>query len=471
MTHHLIAVKFFDTKATRASEGSSSFFREIDALFLLTHPCVLRIVGYFLETRTSPAQIGTEFAAGGSLREALPRLDDTEKTIVLVSIVLGMKFIHSQGVIHRDLKPANILLDEHGHPKIGDLGSSCFCDLRSTLTSGVGTPLYMAPEMYDNGDYTAAIDVYSFSLIVYEVLVGQSAFSATLAPPVLMKKVIEGSRPPLPQSMEPTIQQIIRQGWSVDRATRGSFEDILRAMRGIRFKIMPVVQMDKVGEFVALVDPSAAPKPGKQFLLSVKKGKAHDIWGTEIEINVPDGIIAHLTRQYGGNVHDRHVVDVTSWSLEKETHGANPHSGVCYNDPRNAAKNTADLGNVSFFQSAYRDYGDDIPRTRNNWVCYDFKERRIVPTHYAIRTFDAPQGASHLKSWLVETSTDGDNWREVAREEDNWQLNGERSTGTFKVASAGECRFIRLVNIGRNHWGSDTLAISAWEIFGSLIEE
>jgi hypothetical protein len=103
-------------------------------------------------------------------------------------------------------------------------------------------------------------------------------------------------------------------------------------------------------------------------------------------------------------------------------------------------------------------------------VCYDFKERRIVPTHYTIRTNDDGPGNEHLKSWLVETSADGENWREVAREENNEKLNSSRFTGTFAVAGGGECRFIRLVNIGRNHCGDDGLEISAWEIFGSLIE-
>jgi uncharacterized protein (DUF433 family) len=199
----------------------------------------------------------------------------------------------------------------------------------------------------------------------------------------------------------------------------------------------------------------------QEFPPSVKKGRQFD---------VPDGIIAHLTRECGGNVHDRHVVEVACGSFEKETYGANPHSGAYNNRVDRAAKNAADLETDSRFGSASREKKEDIPHTRNNWICYNFKERRIVPTHYTIRTHEHSLGSAHLKSWLVETSADGENWREVAREENNEELNGRYFSGTFAVADGGECRFIRLVNIGRNHAGNDSLDISAWEIFGSLIE-
>jgi hypothetical protein len=135
-----------------------------------------------------------------------------------------------------------------------------------------------------------------------------------------------------------------------------------------------------------------------------------------------------------------------------------------------AEKNAADLENVLCFASTYRIHWEDIPHTRNNWLCYDFKERRIVPTHYTIRTNGGPQGDWHLKSWFVETSVDEESWREVAHEEDNEQLNDCLSTGTFSVVSGEECRFVRLVNIGRTHFGNDELQISAWEIFGTLLE-
>jgi hypothetical protein len=75
-------------------------------------------------------------------------------------------------------------------------------------------------------------------------------------------------------------------------------------------------------------------EPAKQFPPSVKKGEYFD---------VPDGIIAHLTREYGGNVHDRQAVAIRCGSLEKETQGANPHSVAYYNADWAAAKNAADL--------------------------------------------------------------------------------------------------------------------------------
>jgi hypothetical protein len=123
----------------------------------------------------------------------------------------------------------------------------------------------------------------------------------------------------------------------------------------------------------------------------------------------------------------------------------------------------------SYFKSACRKKKKGIPHTKTNWICYDFKEKRIVPTHDTICTIQFVDSGD-LKSWLVETSANGENWLEVAREENNKELNGYLFTATFPVAGGGECRFIRLVNIGRNHGGDDCLWVSAWEIFGSLIE-
>jgi hypothetical protein len=75
-----------------------------------------------------------------------------------------------------------------------------------------------------------------------------------------------------------------------------------------------------------------------------------------------------------------------------------------------------------------------------------------------------------MRSWVVLTSEVGSEWTEVDRREANMTLDGWPITATFAAVGATACRFVRLVNIGGNHFGTNCLAIEAWEIFGILIE-
>jgi predicted nucleic acid-binding Zn-ribbon protein len=96
-------------------------------------------------------------------------------------------------------------------------------------------------------------------------------------------------------------------------------------------------------ELAKLKEEIKRMKMTKVFVPFVKQGG---------QFGVPNGIIAHLTRECGGNVHDYDVVEVTSGSFEKVTEGANPHSGAYNNHPYFAAKNAADLETHSYFFSA-----------------------------------------------------------------------------------------------------------------------
>jgi hypothetical protein len=131
-----------------------------------------------------------------------------------------------------------------------------------------------------------------------------------------------------------------------------------------------------------LVLPERKKKPAKQFpavRMGMAKGwfermksvripamkKVNTSWaGTAYD--VPDGTIAHLTRKCRGNVYNCHVVDITCGSFEREILGATPYSGAFGDLADCAAKNVADLETGLVFSSAYRDYADDIPHTRNN---------------------------------------------------------------------------------------------------------
>jgi hypothetical protein len=176
--------------------------------------------------------------------------------------------------------------------------------------------------------------------------------------------------------------------------------------------------------------------------------------GTE---NWPAGIIEQLVRESDPEPLNDYVLEVTS-------------SDPVDRRPCNAAKNITKLRNSAGFQSQERSAGEEVPHRRNNWVCYDLKERRFFPAGYAIRSCWEPPGGPHMKSWVVETSIDGRKWRKVDRRTDTTVLNTWRAPAVFPTADDSPARFIRLTNIGRNHAGTDRLWIEAWEIFGILLD-
>jgi hypothetical protein len=96
-----------------------------------------------------------------------------------------------------------------------------------------------------------------------------------------------------------------------------------------------------------------------------------------------DGIISHLTRKCGRNVHDREMVEIFSMS----SHGTSYRG-----------KNAADLQTTTFFESEIWPY---------QWLCYDFKALRVKPTHYSIH---AHSDNWHLRWWNLEGSVDGSSW-------------------------------------------------------------
>jgi hypothetical protein len=138
----------------------------------------------------------------------------------------------------------------------------------------------------------------------------------------------------------------------------------------------------------------------KKFPPSSKKKKNMDFSGRKHELDIPDGIIAHLTRECGGNVHHQGIVEVTS-------------SNVHVNDSRFAGEKAVDLDTDSHFASNVRWGADEVVDTMYDWLCYDFKKRSIVPSHYTIRSNYGEPGGWHLKLWVVEISEDGDTGREL----------------------------------------------------------
>lgn len=121
-----------------------------------------------------------EYLNGGDLMFHIQdkgRFDLYRATFYSAEIIVGLQFLHSKGIIYRDLKLDNVMLDRDGHIKIADFGmckENVFGEARATTFCG--TPDYIAPEILLGQKYTFSVDWWSFGVLVYEMLIGQSPF-------------------------------------------------------------------------------------------------------------------------------------------------------------------------------------------------------------------------------------------------------------------------------------------------------
>jgi serine/threonine-protein kinase len=202
----LCALKILSPRHSAADEEYvQRFENEGRASAALVHPNVVTTHAsgrtgslYFLEM---------EYVSGGSLQAEIDThgpIGPIRSTQMAVGIARGLAEAHNRGFIHRDLKPDNVLVTPGGTPKISDFGLA-----KRVLSDDlpgrklVGTPYFMAPELFDGGEATSASDVYALGVCYYLMLTGRLPFEGRSISDVM--RAILTSTAPSPRRIDPNI--------------------------------------------------------------------------------------------------------------------------------------------------------------------------------------------------------------------------------------------------------------------------
>lgn len=227
-------------KKSDDAEAVQMLNKEIKILMLCQHPSVVGFYGFSTVDfyGKSNFTLFFQYCQYGSLGDILEKVrngtcdivyTNTQRQIILIGIARGLKYLHQRRVIHRDLKPDNILVDSNYYPHITDFGlSQYFEDYEPCISQsvGCGTPVYMAPEVYKGETYTSKADIYSFGLIMYEVVTDAPPYPEKTSMFQLMSDVERGVRPKFTVPVKKSIRDLIEKCWDEQPDNRPTAAEI-----------------------------------------------------------------------------------------------------------------------------------------------------------------------------------------------------------------------------------------------------
>ena len=222
-----VAIKVLPAGLARDPDRIARFEREARAAGGLNHPNIVAVYEFGRDDDTY--WIATELVAGESLVKAIERgpLGVPRALEIAGQIADGLAAAHAAGIVHRDLKPANIMVTRDGRAKILDFGlalrrrtsqDSTTLDLTGEGTV-LGTAGYMSPEQVRGEVVDHRSDLFSFGVILFEMLGGKRAFAGGSSVEV-MHAILKEDPPELPASVPPALERIVRRCLEKDRERR-----------------------------------------------------------------------------------------------------------------------------------------------------------------------------------------------------------------------------------------------------------
>jgi eukaryotic-like serine/threonine-protein kinase len=259
----LVALKFLPEHLTSHEAERARFVQEAKSASALNHPNVCTI--YDIREEEGQQFIVMEFVDGVTLRQKIPVQKLSDALGYAVQIAEALHEAHSKGIVHRDIKAENIMINTKNQVKVMDFGlAKLKGSLKLTRTSStVGTLAYMAPEQIQGGEADGRSDIFSFGIVLFEMLAGRTPFRGDHEAAMVYSIVneepesIEKLRPDLPAGLTNLIQRALEKD-PADRYQHA--DDIASELRRIQ-KQSTRVTRTSIDRPVAAPAFSAAPEP------------------------------------------------------------------------------------------------------------------------------------------------------------------------------------------------------------------
>ncbi len=245
----VVAIKLPHARLSR--EIKDKFVEEAVLMSKLHHPNIVMFIGACLNPKNLALVL--EFLPRGTLHDfLLNRKNEVSLALLLrfaTDVARGVKYLHTRcKIIQRDLKPLNVLLDEALNCKLCDFGLSKSMLGEEGMTA-CGTPYWSAPEIIRGDSYDFKADVYSFAIILCELISREEPYNNMPGMEIAVKVATQDLRPKIPSFCPENYRRLIQECWDPAPAMRPDFTEVLERLHAIKREHEAVAIVEASSEY------------------------------------------------------------------------------------------------------------------------------------------------------------------------------------------------------------------------------